>query len=42
MKSSATMGDSCHVHSLSSLPASDQVHGMGYSESEVETDVAAL
>jgi hypothetical protein len=42
MKSSAAAGDSCHVHSSLPLPTSDQVHGMGYSESEVETGVAAL
>jgi hypothetical protein len=35
-------GDSCHVYSSSPLPTSDQVQGAGYSESEVETDVAAL
>jgi hypothetical protein len=40
--SSAAAGDSCHVHSLSPLPTSDQVHGAGYSESRVETDTAAL
>jgi hypothetical protein len=34
--------DSCHVHSLSPLAASDQVQGAGYSESEVETDMAIL
>jgi hypothetical protein len=42
MKSSAAAGDSCHVHSSSLLPASDQLQGMGYSESEVETDTSAL
>jgi hypothetical protein len=36
------VGDSCHIHSLSPFPASDQVQGSGYSESEVETDAAAL
>jgi hypothetical protein len=36
------VGDSYHIHSLSPLPASDQVQGAGYSESEVETDTAAL
>jgi molybdopterin-biosynthesis enzyme MoeA-like protein len=40
--SSTTAGDSYHVHSLSPLLASDQVQGAGYSESEVETDVAAI
>jgi hypothetical protein len=42
MKSSAAMGDSCHIHSLSPLPALDQLQAMVYSESEVETDAAAL
>jgi hypothetical protein len=42
MKSSAAVGDSCHVHSSSPLPASDQVQRSGYSKSEVETDVTAL
>jgi hypothetical protein len=41
-RSSTAAGDSCHVHSLSPLPASDQVQGSGYSKSEVETDVTAL
>jgi hypothetical protein len=41
-ESSAATGDSCHVHSSSPLPASDQVQGLGYSESEVETDTATL
>jgi hypothetical protein len=41
-KSSAVAGDSCHVYSLSPLPMSSQVHGVGYSKSEVETDMAAL
>jgi hypothetical protein len=36
------MDDSCHIHSLSPLPTSDQVQGSGYSESEVETDTAGL
>jgi hypothetical protein len=36
------VGDSYHIHSSSPLPASDQVQGAGYSESEVETDTAAL
>jgi hypothetical protein len=36
------VGDSFHIHSSSPLPASDQVQGVGYSESEVETDAAAL
>jgi phage baseplate assembly protein gpV len=34
--------DSYDVHSLSYLPASDQVQGAGYSKSEVEIDAAAL
>jgi hypothetical protein len=34
--------DSCHIHSLLPLAASDQVQGAGYSESEVETDVVDL
>jgi hypothetical protein len=42
MKSSAAVGDSCHIHSSSPLSAVDQVQGTGYSESKVETDVAAL
>jgi hypothetical protein len=42
MTYSAAVVDSCHVHSLSSLAASDQVQGVGYFESEVETDVADL
>jgi hypothetical protein len=42
MKSSTAMDDSCHVHSSSHLLASDQVQGTCYSESEVETDMAAL
>jgi hypothetical protein len=41
-KSSTTVGNSCHVHSSSQLPMSDQVQGTGYSESKVETDAAAL
>jgi hypothetical protein len=36
------VGDSYHIHSSSPLSASDQVQGAGYSESEVETDAAAL
>jgi hypothetical protein len=40
--SSAAAGDSCHVHSSSPLPVSDQVQGVGYSESEVETNMTAL
>jgi hypothetical protein len=36
------VGDSYHIHSSSPLPVSDQVQGAGYSESEVETDAAAL
>jgi hypothetical protein len=43
MKSFTATGDSCHVHSSPPLPVPPhQVQGMGYSESEVETDVAAL
>jgi hypothetical protein len=42
MKSFAAVSDSCHVHFSSPLPVSDQVHGLGYSESEVETNAAAL
>jgi hypothetical protein len=40
--SSTAAIDSCHVHSSSPLATSDQVQGVGYSESEVETDAAAL
>jgi hypothetical protein len=40
--SSAAAVDSCHVHSSSPLATSDHVQGAGYSEFEVETDVAAL
>jgi hypothetical protein len=36
------VADSCHIHSLSPLLASDQVQGAGYSEFEVETDMTAL
>jgi hypothetical protein len=36
------VSDSYHVHSSLPLPASDQVQGAGYSESEVETNAAAL
>jgi hypothetical protein len=36
------VGDSCHVYSSLPLPASDQVQGVGYSESKVETDMTAL
>jgi hypothetical protein len=42
MKSSAAADDSCHVHSSSSLPASDQLQGARYFESEVETNTSAL
>jgi hypothetical protein len=42
MTSSAAMTDSCHVHSLSPLSASDQVQGAGYSEFEVKTDASTL
>jgi hypothetical protein len=42
MKFSTDVGDSCHVHSSSHLPSSDQVQGTCYSESEVETDPTAL
>jgi hypothetical protein len=38
----AAADDSCHIHSSSLLPVFDQVQGAGYSESEVEADVAAL
>jgi ABC-type sulfate transport system substrate-binding protein len=34
--------DSCHISSSSLLAASDQVQGVGYFKSEVETDAAAL
>jgi hypothetical protein len=37
---SATTVDSCHVHSPSPLVTSDQVHGVGSSKSEMETDAA--
>jgi hypothetical protein len=40
--SSVADADSSHVHSSSSLVVFDQVQGAGYSESEVEIDVAAL
>jgi hypothetical protein len=40
--SSAAVADSCHIHSLSPLATSDQVQGVGYSESEVETDATNL
>jgi hypothetical protein len=36
------VGDSCHVHSSSPLPVSNQVQGMGYSKSEVETGMVVL
>jgi hypothetical protein len=36
------VGASYHVHSLLPLPASDQLQGVGYLKSEVETDTAAL
>jgi hypothetical protein len=39
---SAATGDSYHVYSSSPLPASDRVQGVGYSESNVETDAVAL
>jgi hypothetical protein len=42
MTSSIIAGDSCHVHSSSPFASSDQVQGVGYSESEVETDASAL
>jgi hypothetical protein len=42
MKCSTALGDSCHIHSSSPLPLSDQVHGLGYTKSEVETDKAAI
>jgi hypothetical protein len=41
-KSSDVTGDSSHIYSSSPFPASDQVQGSGYSESEVETDMVAL
>jgi hypothetical protein len=41
MTSSAAAADSYHVHSSSPLVV-DQVEGVGYSESEVETNMAAL
>jgi hypothetical protein len=40
--SSAAAVDSCHIHSSSPLAISDQVQGVGYSESEVETDATDL
>jgi hypothetical protein len=40
--SSVAGSDSCHIHSSSPLPTSDQVQGAGYSKSKVETDMAAL
>jgi hypothetical protein len=36
------VGDSCHVHSSSPLPALDQLQGTGYSESVEETDAAVI
>jgi hypothetical protein len=42
VKSSTTAADSCHIHSSSSLLASDQVQELGYSKFEVETNTAAL
>jgi hypothetical protein len=36
------MVDSCHIHFLSPLAASDPVQGAKYSESEVETSAAML
>jgi hypothetical protein len=41
-KSSVAVGDSCHIHSSLHLPASDQLQGAGYCDSEVEMDMAAL
>jgi hypothetical protein len=38
MISSAAMGDSCHIYSLSPLPVADLVLGAGYSKCEVKTD----
>jgi hypothetical protein len=42
MTSFAVAADSCHVHSSSPLTTADQMHGMGYSESEMETDTTDL
>jgi hypothetical protein len=42
MTSSAAAVDSSHVHSSSPLTAFDQVQGVGYFDSEVETDVTTL
>jgi hypothetical protein len=42
MTSFAAMVDSCHIHFLSPLAASDPVQGAKYSESEVETSAAML
>jgi hypothetical protein len=40
--SSVAAVDSCHMHSLSPLAASDQVYRAGYFEFEVETNTATL
>jgi beta-galactosidase beta subunit len=40
MTSSAVLVDACHVHSSSPLVVADQVQGVGYSESEAETNAA--
>jgi hypothetical protein len=40
--SSTAAADSFHVHSLSPLVVADQMQGVGYSESEVETDAVDL
>jgi hypothetical protein len=43
MKSFTATDDSCHIHSSSPFPVPPhQVQRMGYSETEVEIDVAAL
>ena len=42
MTSSDAAIDSCHVHSSSPLTTADQMHGMGYSKSEMLTDMADL
>jgi hypothetical protein len=42
MTSFAVATDSCHVHSSSPLTTTDQMHGVGYSESEMETDATDL
>jgi hypothetical protein len=42
MKSSAAAGDSCHLHLSSPLSAFDHMQGLGYIETEVETNMTAL